>query len=610
MVTRRFSTFSSDEVLDIAKIAVAQDDHETVAACLKELEDYRKRGLAKSHALSIRKLMASRSGGTPPNSKQIELDVFQAIPVGMHPINGKSRDNTNRFQHSRSNKENPGNFPPTAEQKRAIDAFLSGRNVKINAFAGSGKTSTLVQIAHRTTRQGLYLAFNKKIVDDSAGVFPRNVRCKTIHGLAYQTMIGTYKSNAKMTGKINDHKVAMLLRLKDWDVFEGHVLTAVSQGQLILATVYKYCRSAVQSIEIKHVPRIRQLEGLTDKTRNEVATWIVKAAEILWGLMKDPQNDVPVGHEGYLKLWALQKPEIAADFLMVDEAQDTNPVVLGVLLNQKAQIVIVGDKHQQIYEWLGAVNAMDKFPNSINTNRTLSFRFGSEIAKLANAALRLLGETVSIVGNSDRKSVVGPINRPDVILARTNASTLSAIIEILDAGLKVHLVGGTEELRRLLNGVVKLRPGNPTDVPELFGFKDWKEVLVHVKNEDSHELQMFVSLVESRGEKQLLWALSQCTETEDDADIAVSTAHKAKGRQWSRVRIFDDFFNSKATTGDDVGNSQSAKLAWEAEIRLLYVALTRAKDALEVPDSMLHLLKHGKLKAKTKTQVSEQQRLL
>ena len=37
----------------------------------------------------------------------------------------------------------------------------------------------------------------------------------------------------------------------------------------------------------------------------------------------------------------------------MDEARDTNPVMLGVLTNQSEQLVYVGDRHRQIYEWRG-----------------------------------------------------------------------------------------------------------------------------------------------------------------------------------------------------------------------------------------------------------------
>ena len=72
--------------------------------------------------------------------------------------------------------------------------------------------------------------------------------------------------------------------------------------------------------------------------------------------------------------------EMSADFILLDEAQDTNPVVLDVLRRQSAQMVYVGDKYQQIYEWRGAVNAMEQMATDGVTYLTMSFRFGPVIA--------------------------------------------------------------------------------------------------------------------------------------------------------------------------------------------------------------------------------------
>ncbi|QGP57107.1 hypothetical protein PsalBI1_04553 (plasmid) [Piscirickettsia salmonis] len=49
---------------------------------------------------------------------------------------------------------------------------------------------------------------------------------------------------------------------------------------------------------------------------------------------------------------------------------------------------------------------------------------------------------------------------------------------------------------------------------------------------------------------------------ESNADVILSTAHKAKGRQWSQVLIHSDFENYKECSGE--------------ELNLWYVAVTRA----------------------------------
>ena len=67
-----------------------------------------------------------------------------------------------------------------------------------------------------------------------------------------------------------------------------------------------------------------------------------------------------------------------------------------------------------------------------------------------------------------------------------------------------------------------------------------------------------------------MWALNR---TVDDcrSDLIISTAHKAKGREWSTVRLADDFLRSqpgKPTSGPD-----------PAEVRLFYVALNSRKGS-------------------------------
>lgn len=110
-------------------------------------------------------------------------------------------------------------------------------------------------------------------------------------------------------------------------------------------------------------------------------------------LADDP---LPLGHDGYLKVWALSQPRLPVDDILLEEAQDTNPVVLDVLTDQDAQMIYVGDKDQQIYEWRGAINAMDEAGDPLGLSTT-SFRFAGEIAEAANRLLQMLDATEGLV---------------------------------------------------------------------------------------------------------------------------------------------------------------------------------------------------------------------
>ena len=82
----------------------------------------------------------------------------------------------------------PPSFKPTGEQEQALAYFQTGKSLAIQAGAGTGKTATLAMMARATKRSGQYLAFNKKLVEDSAGRFPSNVGCRTAHSLAFRGM--------------------------------------------------------------------------------------------------------------------------------------------------------------------------------------------------------------------------------------------------------------------------------------------------------------------------------------------------------------------------------------------------------------------------------------
>ncbi|MFJ1803992.1 hypothetical protein [Streptomyces sp. NPDC088180] len=72
----------------------------------------------------------------------------------------------------------------TEEQAAARDAFTVGRDLALVAGAGTGKTSTLVMMDAASRRLGMYIAFDKPIVQEAKTRSGTNVRCSTSHGLA------------------------------------------------------------------------------------------------------------------------------------------------------------------------------------------------------------------------------------------------------------------------------------------------------------------------------------------------------------------------------------------------------------------------------------------
>jgi superfamily I DNA/RNA helicase len=89
---------------------------------------------------------------------------------------------------------------------------------------------------------------------------------------------------------------------------------------------------------------------------------------------------------------------LAAGFVLLDEAQDTNPVLEEIFLNQDAQRVCVGDPAQQMYAWRSARDVMTVFPAE-HLELTRSFRFGSPIAEVANRWLRHAESDMRLTGS-------------------------------------------------------------------------------------------------------------------------------------------------------------------------------------------------------------------
>ena len=108
-------------------------------------------------------------------------------------------------------KSENGPLTPTDEQKKIIAAAKSGRDLAIQALAGTGKTTTLKLLAEALpNKKGTYIAFNKSIVQEAGNKFPDNVRCRTAHSIAYSTVGFKFKE------RINDSKRVTMHQLAAW----------------------------------------------------------------------------------------------------------------------------------------------------------------------------------------------------------------------------------------------------------------------------------------------------------------------------------------------------------------------------------------------------------
>jgi ATP-dependent exoDNAse (exonuclease V) beta subunit len=126
-------------------------------------------------------------------------------------------------------------------------------------------------------------------------------------------------------------------------------------------------------------------------------------------------------------------------------------------------------------------------------------------------------------------------------------------------------------LEQFAEGCRDLMYGRRTGHPDLAPFKNWNEALEWSQDEAASsmagDVATLIQLVQNITVEQMLKCLAAAVE-EKDAEVVISTAHRAKGREWNSVRLAGDFKHP-----DDMDT---------ADLRLTYVAVTRAKENLDI----------------------------
>ncbi|KAK6526168.1 hypothetical protein TWF281_011203 [Arthrobotrys megalospora] len=342
-------------------------------------------------------------------------------------------------------------------------------------------------------------------------------------------------------------------------------------------------------------------------------------------------------HDCYLKMFSLttnldadQATFGKYDIVMFDEAQDANPCMANIILRQReaAGIVIIGDPYQMIYGFRGAKNECfddGKFPPTRTFHLTKSFRFGQEVADVANLILGTVGETKLVRGGNlsapspavflpplQGSKNVAPPTRHTVIF-RTNTSLVqyffSSFAKTPDKTmcLKTSAENRSTLIIPLLRAGYFLYKGKAPKHPRLRGVSSFDEAKAYVKREENNDgsdcdevdlpaLALIVGMEKYYAESDIggssfleTLAASErsIVDAEQQADIVLTTAHQSKGLEWDDVIVADDFI----VLGLERQNAANQVWCKEAA-NLLYVACTRARRRLQISPGLATFLVH------------------
>jgi superfamily I DNA/RNA helicase len=489
---------------------------------------------------------------------------------------------------------------PTEEQRRIKATFEAGAGLLlINAGAGTGKTTTLNYITEDDGRYGLYLAFNTSNAKEAARQFNPRVECRTTHSLAFRAMDVNRRFRDKLSGALYSKKLAKALGIENAyrDILPSHF---AYQAKI---AVRRFQHSADEQISQRHCyDHLKDLdyfkrfhfenhtvkEKIEEHARGDHKAYhamILDYARKLWERMSNPNDPLPMDHDTYLKLWALTKPALDYDFILLDEGQDTNPVVLDVFLNQPAQRVVVGDEFQAIYGWRGATNALKLCREQADERLTLtqSFRYGPRIADIANQILQLSldGCDFTLRGFPERASTVGKIDCPPYTgICRTNAGLFERARHILHSDQRFSVVGGIKDICEQIESVYWLSKDDKEKVthPAIKIYESYRDILDEVARGDLNLRRIVKFIEEEPNPCEVVTELKNAEVPPDVADVILTTAHKSKGMEWGQVVLSDDYRTSSKTDDEPLVN----RALDQDEVNVLYVAATRTIDRLQL----------------------------
>lgn len=496
----------------------------------------------------------------------------------------------------------------TDEQSRIIAAapkLKPGQALRVLAFAGAGKTTTLKGVSESLGGRVGYLAFNREIAREAQEKFRgTSTKASTMHALAMGALRDVMTEpplssiSAREVMQSDAFRKGVFPRTKGWSEFR--IALAV------VRTMTKFAQSDSAKFDAKHAAEaIADAVGDPALMKDGIQR---KNAQNMIGRLSEPvaqaARDVWVGmeragrftHDMYLKRldWSDKARERAFDgftALMVDEAQDINPVQRSILSKTGLPLIAVGDPYQQIYSWRGAENALAALPGPI-MHLTQSFRFDESIAALARSILssRPDGGPKQRLTGAGTGNAGGHTGTPWAIICRTNLGVIDAALDHLNTGISMR-VDNIEGLIKDLRSAEALFAGelDKVESPEFRIYNSWDELKGEAE-EGNQTLKKIVQMIERKRIKAVAALAKMQTDARSGPppQLFVCTAHRSKGLEFPRVTLGDDWKGlSQMYARHQKAKPGPGKTLAVEEWNALYVASTRAMVTLEGLDAIM-----------------------
>lgn len=483
-------------------------------------------------------------------------------------------------------------FKPTKEGAKILNyAKNRNENLLINAYAGCGKTTMLIEVSKTLPKhkRRLFLAFNRHIKEELQAKLPEDVKCMTTYGLGLSGIKKIYGDSITF----DEFKVDKTLQKKSktWkletefknqqeiDQYLNRIKKMVDLCRLSLTLNPEYFGFVANKYEVpltkkKDFNRIAKILDLI--TQNKKTYDYVD-------MIYMPATDS--------KIWMYPY-----DYILVDEIQDLNRCQIRLIeksLKKKkksktydGRLISVGDRFQNIYGFNGTgETSFDWFKGFQKTKvlpLSVSFRCSKNVIENAQ---KIVPEIKALENAPDGDvrdgNVLEEAKSGDFILCRTTRPLVVLFFKFLlkqkkatikgsDIGIKlVDLIGKNKTIDELIDHWTHHMKTFREDLKKE-GILDPRNHSGYSTLNDSVETLLFMARL-SDGINDLKNKIKQIF-TDQIEGIVLSTVHKIKGLESKRVFIVrPDLLPMKINTRG---------WQYQQEKNLEYVAYTRAIEEL------------------------------
>jgi len=235
----------------------------------------------------------------------------------------------------------------------------------VNACAGSGKTSTLVEMAKRRglheRGSALFVAFNRHIAEELKARLPADVEARTIHSAAMRALVQAVKPPSQ-DAWVQANKYRALTR----DYFKARNVNTFKRRDLvdIVTDVLAFVMYTLSRPDKAGIEAILDRYGLTVPHDLMMDTLINAVQTVMaWGRDGTPDGSFAglaqaVSYDDMVYYAAtMDIPLRSYQTLFTDECQDLNAMqrefVLRLLDSRRGRAMFVGDERQAIYAGRG-----------------------------------------------------------------------------------------------------------------------------------------------------------------------------------------------------------------------------------------------------------------